>query len=300
MSTTSACTVSPNAASPSPWRLTAVGIGFSLLWSSAFIAGKIGLAVSGPLTLLALRFTLAGLLLWGWLALSGRRVGRPTDLAAAVAAGLLSNAVYLGLAYLGLKHLPAALTAIIVSTTPLLTTAAAAIWQREAFGPRLSFGLALAFGSVVLIMSQRLRLEGTPLGPVLLICAGTLALVVGTLLNRHVAGRNDPWAVATWQLLAAGIALLPLAAAFEGLHFVPGAAFFGSLLYQAGPVSIGTTLSLLWLVKHGGASKGSSFHLLSPFFSTGLAMAVLGETLLPFDLIGLVPLVLGMALVLRR
>lgn len=299
MSTTATYPLS-SATLPSPWRLTAVGVGFSLLWSSAFIAGKVGLAVSGPLTLLALRFTLAGLLLLGWMTLSGRPVGRPRDLAAAVGAGLLSNAVYLGLAYLGLKHLPAALTAIIVSTTPLLTTAAGAIWQREAFGLRRSLGLALAFGAVVLIMSQRLRLGGTPLGPVLLIGAGTLALVVGTLLNRHVAGRNDPWTVATWQLLAAGLALLPVAAAVEGLHFVAGTAFFSSLLYQAGPVSIGTTLALLWLVKHGGASKGSSFHLLSPFFSTGLAVALLGETLLPFDLIGLIPLVLGMALVLRR
>lgn len=299
MSATSTCTLPPITL-PSPWRLTAVGVGFSLLWSSAFIAGKVGLAVSGPLTLLALRFTLAGLLLWGLLAFSGRRVGRPADMAATVGAGLLSNAVYLGLAYQGLNRLPAALTAIIVSTTPLLTTVAAAVWQRKPFGLRRSIGLALAFGAVVLIMGQRLRLDVTPLGPVLLIAAGTLALVVGTLLNRHVAGRNDPWTVATWQMLAAGLALLPLAAAVEGLHFVPGAAFFGSLLYQAGPVSIGTTLSLLWLVKHGGASKGSSFHLLSPFFSTGMAVVILGETLLPFDLIGLIPLVLGMALVLRR
>ena len=39
-----------------------------------------------------------------------------------------------------------------------------------------------------------------------------------------------------------------------------------SLAYQATVVSIGTTLMLLWLVRHGGVAKASSFHLLNPLF----------------------------------
>ncbi|NTV97030.1 MAG: hypothetical protein HGA75_16725, partial [Thiobacillus sp.] len=86
---------SPNPAVP-VLHLAAVGTAFSFVWSSAFIAGKIGLAASGPLTLLSLRFLLAGALLY----LFGRRLGlarlppwrnRRVWLQA-LAAGLLANA----------------------------------------------------------------------------------------------------------------------------------------------------------------------------------------------------------------
>lgn len=61
-----ALAAAPPAAPPqvSRWRFALVGALFSLLWSSAFIAGKVGMAASGPLTLLSLRFLLAGLLVW--------------------------------------------------------------------------------------------------------------------------------------------------------------------------------------------------------------------------------------------
>lgn len=283
---------------PTTLRLALVGTAFSLLWSSAFIAGKIGLSVSAPLTLLSLRFLLAGALLWLGLRLAGRKLGRLDPVT--LAAGLLANAAYLGLTYIGMTTVPAALTAILVCTTPLLTALMAAAWQGEALRPRAVFGLLLAFGAVLLIMGRRLRVDGLDPWAVAAICAGSLALALGTLLNRRVAGRVDPWQAATAQLLAAGFALLPLAVLLEGLRFEPGPAFFGSLLYQAGPVSIGTTLMMLWLVRHGGAGRASSFHLLNPFFSIALAAALLGETIAGVDMLALIPLVAGMALALLR
>lgn len=284
--------------SPSTLRIALVGTAFSLLWSSAFIAGKIGLAVSGPLTLLAFRFLLAGALLWLGLHLAGRRLERP--LGTTLAAGLLTNASYLGLTYLGMATVPAALTAILVCTAPLVTTVLAAAWLGERLRPRAIAGLLLAFGAVLAIMGRRLHLDGLDPWAVGAICAGSLALAGGTLLNRRVVGRVDPWQAATAQLLAAGLALLPLAGWREGWHLEPGLAFFGSLLYQAGPVSIGTTLMMLWLVRHGGAGRASSFHLLNPFFSIALAAALLGETVGTADLLALIPLVGGMALALPR
>ena len=44
-------------------RIALVGIFFSFVWSSAFIAGKIGMTSTGPLTLLSLRFLIAGAIL---------------------------------------------------------------------------------------------------------------------------------------------------------------------------------------------------------------------------------------------
>lgn len=294
---------SPNPAVP-VLHLAAVGTAFSFVWSSAFIAGKIGLAASGPLTLLSLRFLLAGALLY----LFGRRLGlarlppwrdRRVWLQA-LAAGLLANAVYLGLTYTGMGSVPAGLTAILVSTSPLLTAVLAALWLGERFGWRDALGLVAGLAGVAWIMAG--RAASLPVAPagVALILLGTAALAVATLLNRLAVAGLDPWRIALVQLPASGLALLPLAWWREGLAFRPEAAFFASLAYQATVVSIGTTLMLLWLVRHGGAARASGFHLLNPAFGTLLAVAVLGEPVPMSDLLGVLPIVAGLALTLAK
>ncbi|NTV97031.1 MAG: DMT family transporter, partial [Thiobacillus sp.] len=213
---------------------------------------------------------------------------------------LLANAVYLGLTYTGMGSVPAGLTAILVSTSPLLTAVLAALWLGERFGWRDALGLVAGLAGVAWIMAG--RAASLPVAPagVALILLGTAALAVATLLNRLAVAGLDPWRIALVQLPASGLALLPLAWWREGLAFRPEAAFFASLAYQATVVSIGTTLMLLWLVRHGGAARASGFHLLNPAFGTLLAVAVLGEPVPLSDLLGVLPIVAGLALTLAK
>lgn len=298
----------------SPLRFVLMGTLFSLVWSSAFMAGKVGMAASGPLTLLSLRFLLAGILVWPLAHLRGgmyraavqvrpERVLKKQelrDIGVALLAGLLNNAVYLGLAFAAMRTVPAGLTTILVSTSPLMTSALAAVALRERPGWRTAAGLAAGFAGVVWIMRTRALSASADLHGVMLILLGTIALSASTLLYRQIAGRLDPWRIAAIQLPTSGLVLLPLAWWREGLAVQPSAAFFGSLLYLAVVVSIGTTLLLLWLVRHGGASRASSFHLLNPLFGTMLAVLILGEHIPTSDLLGALPIMAGLGLVLRR
>lgn len=293
--------LSPTEPSVTASRLAVVGTAFSLVWSSAFIAGKIGMSSTGPLTLLSLRFLLAGVLL----AVLGRWLGDTRANRAerrawltAMLAGLLTNVVYLGLVYSGMRTVPAGLTAILVSTSPILTMLLGTMWLREPFGWRGALGLGAGLLGVVWIMGGRVGNTPVDMLGVAMILVGTVALAGATLLHRIVVGQLDPWLIARIQLSASGLALLPLAWWTEGLAIRPDTAFFGSLLYQASIVSIGTTLMLLWLVRHAGVGRASGFHLLNPFFGTLLAILVLGEVVPPSDLIGVVPIVAGLALVL--
>ena len=293
----------PPAAPTSAIRIAVVGTLFSFVWSSAFIAGKVGMTSTGPLTLLSLRFLLAGVIL----ALMGRFLAAPTTTSKAnrtailyaLSAGLLTNAVYLGLTYTGMQTVPAGLTAILVSTSPLLASPFAAAWLKEPFGWRGALGLMAGFAGVVWIMGGRATSAPADATGVLLILIGTAALAASTLLNRRALVHLDPRLIAQIQLPASGLALLPLAGWKEGLAIRPDLAFFGSLAYQATIVSIGTTLMLLWLVRHGGAARASGFHLLNPAFGTLLAASLLGETVPASDLLGVVPIVASLALVLR-
>jgi len=180
-----------------------------------------------------------------------------------------------------------------------MTSVLATLALRERLGWRAAAGLAAGFAGVMWIMRARALSGAADLHGVALILLGTVALSVSTLLYRKVAGRLDPWRIALIQLPASGFVLLPFAWWREGLAVLPGAAFFGSLLYLAVVVSIGTTLMLLWLVRHGGAARASSFHLLNPLFGTLLAVLLLGERIPLSDLLGALPIMAGLGLVLR-
>src|SRR3954468_22255247 len=84
---------------------------FCLLWSFAFVAGKIGVTDCPPLILLAARFSLAGILLLGvagrlgelWSSLAWRN----SPIFAIL--DVTNNALYLGLGYTGLQTVSAGL-----------------------------------------------------------------------------------------------------------------------------------------------------------------------------------------------
>src|SRR5216684_930066 len=71
---------------------------FCLLWSFAFVAGKIGVTDCPPLILLTARFSLAGILILGISAIRGegwQLTGRDALVFALI--GVANNALYLGL-----------------------------------------------------------------------------------------------------------------------------------------------------------------------------------------------------------
>src|SRR5258706_14600881 len=74
----------------------ALGVLFIVLWSSAWIAGKIGLEFTGPLTLLEIRFTAAALVMLLVALLTGAPWPRRwADYAHLAVAGLLVNGLTL-------------------------------------------------------------------------------------------------------------------------------------------------------------------------------------------------------------
>ena len=80
----------------------AIGL-FCLLWSFAFVAGKIGVTHCPPLILLAARFSLAGILILGATLLRGDWSLSWRDAAIFAVLGIANNALYLGLGYTGLQ-----------------------------------------------------------------------------------------------------------------------------------------------------------------------------------------------------
>jgi len=76
------------------------------------------------------------------------------------ALGVANNALYLGLIYVGMRSISSGLSAIIVSTNPVLTALLAAVVLDEQMTWRRATGLALGVGGVAFIVERMLDGHG--------------------------------------------------------------------------------------------------------------------------------------------
>src|SRR2546429_8294080 len=120
---------------------SALGVGAAILyvflWASAFVPSRILARGAPPLTILAIRFILAGGLLFAgvWAA----RLPVPRDGATwlrVFAVGLGGNALYLRLSHGGLRDMSAGMGSIVASTDPPLLPLGAPRLLRGARPPR--------------------------------------------------------------------------------------------------------------------------------------------------------------------
>jgi drug/metabolite transporter (DMT)-like permease len=274
---------------------------FCLIWSFAFVAGKIGVTDCPPLILLSARFLLAGLLIAGISALRGEKFDLTLrDVAVFALLGVFNNALYLGLGYTGLKTVSAGLGGLVVSANPVFTAVLAALFLGEAMNWRKAFGLLLGVAGVTLIVWHRLSVGTDHAEGIVFTLASLASIVAGTILYKLLAPKGSLWIGNGIQNLAGGLALAPFAATFANIHdIVPSARLFGAFAFL---VLAGSILAyLLWfhLLNVCGATAASAYHFLMPPLGMLFAYLVLGEHVELRDLLGIIPVALGIYLVTR-
>ena len=275
---------------------------FCLLWSFAFVAGKIGVTDCPPLILLTARFSLAGILILGITALRGEAWSSLTWRDAAVFAvlGIANNALYLGLAYIGLQTVSAGLGGLVVSANPVFTAVLAALFLGEVLTARKVAGLLLGVAGVSFIVWHRVSVGTDSWHGILFTLASLASIVLGTILFKLWSPTGSLWIGNGVQNVVAGVVLLPFAFSFAGVgQIVPGARLLAALAFL---VLGGSMLaSLLWfhLLKTCGATSASAYHFLMPPLGMLFAWIVLGEHVELRDLCGIVPVALGVYLVTR-
>jgi drug/metabolite transporter (DMT)-like permease len=275
---------------------------FCLLWSFAFVAGKIGVTDCPPLILLTARFSLAGIVILGITALRGEAWSSLTWRDAAVFAilGVANNALYLGLGYTGLKTVSAGLGGLIVSANPVFTAALAALFLGEALTWRKVTGLVLGMSGVGFIVWHRMSVGSDSLHGILFTLASLASIVVGTILFKVLAPKGSLWVGNGVQNLAAGLVLLPIAFAFSDVSDIaPSARLLGAFAFLVFGGSILAYLLWFHLLKVCGATAASAYHFLMPPLGMLFAFLVLGEHVEFRDLLGIVPVALGIYLVTR-
>src|ERR1700726_4515198 len=185
---------------------------FCLLWSFAFVAGKIGVTDCPPLILLAARFSLAGVLILGISAVRGEAWQITwRDVVVFAVLGVANNALYLGLGYTGLKTVSAGLGGLIVSANPVFTAMLAALFLGESLTWRKGAGLLLGISGVGFIVWHRMSVGTDSLHGILFTLASLASIVLGTILFKLLAPAGSLCIGNGVQNLSAGIVLLPFA-----------------------------------------------------------------------------------------
>ncbi len=250
---------------------------FVLLWSSAFVAVRMGLPDISPLYFLFLRFVLAASVL-GTVALLARQdwsalAGRWHHF---VLAGVLINGIYLACSYLALARISAATIALIGSLHPIAVALLSGHFLGERFRARQWCGMAFGVAGVALVVGVKAddleRLEAMAIA-----LAGVGAFVAGTLYYaRHCrAGALVP--ANTVQLGAAAVVAGAASFGLEDVRAEWSAQAVATLLYLTFAISLGGMALLLYMLKRGQAGQVSANFYLTPGTTAVLGWLVLGE-----------------------
>ncbi|MEQ8292871.1 MAG: DMT family transporter [Roseovarius sp.] len=267
-------------------RAIVMGLAFAFMWSSAFTSAKFIVVAAPPVSALALRFFISGLL--G--VLIARMLGQswkltPAQWRATIIFGICQNALYLGLNFVAMQTVEASLAAIIASTMPLLVGLASWAIFGERIGPLGVFGLVAGVIGVAIIMGSRLQ-GGADMYGVILCVLGVIALTFATLAVRGATSGGNFLMVVGLQMLVGSAALGLFGAATETIEIDWSWQLIAAFAYTTLVPGLAATLVWFLLVDRIGAIKAATFHFLNPFFGVVIAAVILSERLGLWDILG--------------
>jgi drug/metabolite transporter (DMT)-like permease len=284
------------------WLDTALAWYFVSVWGSGFIATKIGLLHAAPFTFLTLRFTFGILCLIPIVIITRPRWPRSqSEFGHVVAAGLLMHAVHLGgshyTQYLGMS---AGITALLLSTQPLLTAVIAGRWMGETLVPRQWLGILIGLAGVTLVVWHKVDIREATAGCLIAVTISLAGVTAGTLYQRTFCPAADLRSASLIQFIAAIAVLAPLAYIIEDIHVEWSWSLAGSIVFLVIGASMLAVSALHTLMRRGQATRVTSLLYLTPIFAVLLEFFFFGRVPTATSLVGIVVTCSGVALVAWR
>lgn len=273
------------------WAMLVAG---NIIFAGAYVAGKFALTTVSPITLNALRFALAAVIVAPVVIRQRHqlRMGR-RDALTFVAVALLSFVLNKYFEYVGVNLSTASDSALLISGEGIFTAAAAWIFLRERATWRHCAALALGTFGVYLIIERGLAPHIDPGGGAQRILGDGFFLLslafeaVASIISKRLAGRFTPLFVMAATVVGSLAVWLPAGAvdiALHGLRLTPLSA--GGIIYQAAFVTaIGYFCWFGGLQAVAGSAAAASLFI-QPLVGTLLAVVILHDALSLFTLVG--------------
>jgi len=269
------------------------------LWGCSFIFMRVAAPAFGAAAVAEGRLLVAGLVLAAWFRLAGfdpewRRHWRQY-----LAIGLVNMALPSLLYGFAMIHIPAALAAILNSTSPMFGALFAALFLGERLAARKALGCAVGAAGVALVAQPGDMAAKPMFAAAVAACLAACACYgyTGVVVHKYAA-RTPSRGIAVGSQLTGAAMLLPLLA-FSPPAAMPSATAIGNLLALA---LLGNALGMVLyfrLIADAGATRALTVTYLIPLFAVLWGWLFLGEALPASALAGGALILAGTVLVTR-
>jgi drug/metabolite transporter (DMT)-like permease len=273
-----------------------------VLWGSTFFAIRVAVETVPPFLAAGIRFTLAGILLYGW---SRARGGRnPTALEwrnLAILGVLLFLIPYSGL-FWAEKTVPSGIASLLVATIPISTALLQIfVLRKERFRWSLLASLCLGFAGVaVLALDSGSGHADVAACLVLLLCS--ISWAVGTVTAKSALLPASKVTSAGVQMAAGGMLLLLLSLLAGEWRPLPHISLHaaGAIAYLTVAGSIVAFTAYLWLLGRMPATTVTSYAYVNPVVALLLGHFIGNEELAPRTLAGAALVLVSVLLINKK
>ena len=278
------------------WSLLIV---LSMLWGGSFFLGKVALAELGPFTLVLGRVAIAAIALNLIVVATGHRMpSSPRTWGQFLVMGVLNNLIPFSLIFWGQTRIASGLASVLNATTPLWTVLLAHFATRDERLTRnrlagVLFGLV---GVVIMIGPSALHGLGSNLIAQLAVLGAALSYAFAGIYGKRFRG-IAPTVTAAGQVTCTTLLMVPISLLVDRPWQlpVPSLMTLGALL-ALGLLSTAVAYVIYFrLLATAGATNLLLVTFLIPVTALLLGIMVLGESLDPRQLMGMILIGLGLA-----
>jgi drug/metabolite transporter (DMT)-like permease len=268
------------ASTPAIW---AAMVAVYIVWGSTYLAIKVTVETIPPLLSAAVRFLIAGGLLYLFAMRRGEwREDRPRAIHWRSAA-IIGTALLLGgngFVVMAEQRISSGLASLVVATVPLWMVFIRTAVLRESVGWKESVGLLIGFGGLVLLVgpvgSTRVDLLGAGM-----VVFASLSWAAGSLFARRAPLPSRPLVGTAMEMLAGGVALLIAGLSAGELADLDLAAISAPSLCGLGFLIVfGSWVGFaayVWLLRVARTSLVSTYAYVNPVVAVFLGWAILSE-----------------------
>jgi len=275
-----------------------------VVWGSTYLAIRYAVQTMPPLLMAGARFSVSGVLLYGWARLRG--APRPTAVQWRVAAltGVLMLCLGNGSVGWAEQRIPSALAALIVAVVPLWMV----LFDWVMPGgerPTLAViaGVVVGLGGLVVLVGPERVDTGAPVdvAGALVLVAASMAWAFGSVYNSRGARPESATMSTGLQMLGGSVALVVSGLALgEGhqasISQISAASWAGWLYLVTFGSLIGFT-AYIYLLKEVSPAKASTYAYVNPVVALLLGWAIAGESITPRTLVAAAIILGGVALI---
>ena len=271
---------------PRTWKVLLAFAIIYFVWGSTFLAIRVGVREVPPFLLAAIRFLIAGFVLFGWMRAKGTVSPSVREWFSVIVLAVLFFVGDYGLVFWAERRVPSGITAVMMATIPVFMALSEILFLKtQRFTMRLGVALLVGIGGVLVLISRNISFGDSPIdtfGAVALIVAA-ISWAVGSALTRKLPLPSSKAMSSGAQMLAGGVFLAMVSAALGEFHgFRVQAVTLNAWLALAYLIVAGSIIAFtayVWLIHHESPTKVGTYAYVNPVIAVLLGYFLGGEAL---------------------